>query len=65
MAGDGKLYLVNAHGSLAVVRAGRDWKVLSRSDFGEAVYATPAIADGRIYLRTSGHLYCFGVAGKK
>jgi hypothetical protein len=55
---------VNAHGSLAVVRAGRDWKVLSRSDFGEAVYATPAIADGRIYLRTSGHLYCFGVAGK-
>ena len=33
--------------------------------FGEAVYATPAIANGRIYLRTSGHLYCFGVAGKQ
>ena len=64
VAGDGKLYLLNAQGSLAVIQAGRDWKVLSRSDFGEPVYATPAIADGRIYLRTSGHLYCFGVAGK-
>jgi outer membrane protein assembly factor BamB len=65
VAGDGKLYLLNEHGSLAVIRAGRDWKVLSRSNFGEAVYATPAIADGRIYLRTSGHLYCFGTAVKK
>ncbi len=65
VAGDGKLYVVNESGSLAVVRAGRDWEVLSSSEFGERVYATPAIADGRIYLRTSGHLYCFGVAGKK
>ncbi len=65
VAGDGKIYLLSVSGSLAVIQAGRDWKVLSTSDFEEAVYATPAIADGRIYLRTSGHLYCFGVAGKK
>jgi hypothetical protein len=50
---------------LAVVRAGRNWQVLSTSDFAEPVYATPAIADGRIYLRTGGYLYCFGGAGKK
>ena len=65
VAGDGKIYVVNERGSLAVIQAGRDWKVLSTSDFEEDVYATPAIADGRIYLRTSGHLYCFGVVGKK
>jgi outer membrane protein assembly factor BamB len=65
VAGDGKIYVLSQGGSLAVIRAGRAWKVLSTSDFGEAVYATPAIADGRIYLRTSGHLYCFGAAGKK
>jgi outer membrane protein assembly factor BamB len=64
VAGDGKIYLLNVSGTLSVVQAGRDWKVLSTSDFDEAVYATPAIADGRIYLRTAGHLYCFGVAGK-
>jgi outer membrane protein assembly factor BamB len=65
VAGDGKIYLLSVSGCLSVIQAGRDWKVLSTSDFGEAVYATPAIADGRIYLRTWGHLYCFGVTGKK
>jgi outer membrane protein assembly factor BamB len=65
VAGDGKIYLLDVTGKLSVVQAGREWKVLSRSDFEEDVYATPAIADGRIYLRTSAHLYCFGVAEKK
>ena len=29
-------------------------------DFGEPIYATPALVDGRVYLRTAGALYCFG-----
>jgi len=61
--GDGKIYLLNEQGRLTVVKAGRDWEVLTTSDFKEDVYATPAIADGRIYLRTVGHLYCFGQKG--
>jgi outer membrane protein assembly factor BamB len=65
VTGDGKVFLLDAGGILSVVRTGRDWKLLSTSDFEEAVYATPAIADGQIYLRTAGHLYCFGVAGKQ
>jgi len=64
VAGDGKIYVLSERGSLAVVRAGRGCEVLATSDFQEDVYATPAIADGRIYLRTAGHLYCFGVIGK-
>jgi outer membrane protein assembly factor BamB len=59
IAGDGKIYLVNERGRLTVVRAGRDWRVLSGADFAEDVYATPAVAGGQIYLRTAGHLYCF------
>jgi outer membrane protein assembly factor BamB len=65
VAGDGKIYLLSVSGTLSVVQAGRDWQVVSRSDLGEEVYATPAITEGRIYLRTAGHLYCFGVGGKK
>ncbi|MGH7223217.1 MAG: PQQ-binding-like beta-propeller repeat protein [Gemmataceae bacterium] len=65
VAGDGKIYLVNQRGRLSVVRAGREWRVLSASNFEEDVYATPALADGRIYVRTTGHLYCFGVLEKK
>jgi outer membrane protein assembly factor BamB len=64
VAGDGKIYLANQRGRLAVVRAGRDWRVLSNSDFEEDIYATPALADGRIYVRTAGHLYCFGLPEK-
>lgn len=59
VAGDGKVYLLNAAGKLAVVSAEPQWRVLHTADFGEAVYATPALLDGRIYLRTTGHLYCF------
>jgi hypothetical protein len=61
VAGDGKIYLLSERGRLTVVRAGRDWRVLSASDFEEDAYATPALADGRVYLRTAGHLYCFGL----
>ena len=45
---------------LSVVTAESEWKVIHSAEFGEEGYATPAIVDGRIYLRTSGHLYCFG-----
>jgi len=43
-----------------VLRAGRKPSILTVNKLGDAVYATPAIADGRIYLRTASRLYCFG-----
>ena len=61
VAGDGKVYLLSERGELTVVSAAADWRVLAASEFEEAAYATPALADGRIYLRTAGHLYCFGL----
>jgi hypothetical protein len=59
VAGDGKLYLVNEAGVLSVVRAAGAWELLSSHDFAERTMATPAIVDGRIYIRTEKHLYCF------
>jgi outer membrane protein assembly factor BamB len=65
VTGDGKVYLVSERGRLTVVSAAGEWKDLATADFKESVYATPALADGRIYLRTAGHLYCLGrPAGK-
>jgi outer membrane protein assembly factor BamB len=60
VGGDGKVYCLNERGRLTVVSAGDDWKVLHQARFEEDAYATPALIDGRIYLRTAGHLYCFG-----
>ena len=45
-----------------VVRAGADWETLAVNDLDDEVYATPAIAGGRIFIRTRSALYCFGPA---
>jgi outer membrane protein assembly factor BamB len=59
IAGDGKVYLASLDGKVAVLRAGADWTVISVSDLGEPIVATPAIADGRIFVRTETAVYGF------
>jgi outer membrane protein assembly factor BamB len=58
--GDGKIITASARGVLTIFDAGREMKVLSRCDFKERILATPALADGNIYVRTAGGLYAFG-----
>ena len=60
VGGDGKVYLLSQTGELTVLSAQGQWEVLHSANFGDEVFATPAIVDGRIYVRTAGHLYCFG-----
>jgi outer membrane protein assembly factor BamB len=43
-----------------VLQAGDELKVLSRSDLGERIMATPALLGGKIYVRTEQHLFAFG-----
>ncbi len=60
VGGDGKVYVFSQRGEGSVFSAEAEPKLLSRSRFNEEIFATPAIVDGRIYVRTAGHLYCFG-----
>ena len=60
VAADGMIFVVDTEGRLTVVKAGRDWKQLRSIDLGEHCWATPAIWAGRLYVRTSKSLYCFG-----
>ena len=60
VGGDGKVYIVSQSGVVAVLDAARDQEVLSTGELDDEVYATPAIAGGRIFIRTRGALYCFG-----
>lgn len=55
----GKIFLVDIEGNAAVIEAGSDWKVLSTTSLGEPCYATPAIVDGKVFIRTEKHLSCF------
>jgi len=60
VASEGRIYLIDVDGKLAVVSAEPEWNPLFTSDFGESCRATPAIANGRIYVRTEKTVYCFG-----
>lgn len=58
--GDGKIYVVGRQGIGQVVQAGKEFKLLATNDLKETVYASPAISNGRIYIRTWDNLYCIG-----
>ncbi len=45
---------------LATWQASPELAPLSVVDLGENVCATPVLAPGRVYLRTTAALYCFG-----
>jgi outer membrane protein assembly factor BamB len=57
---DGKVFVISQDGTVSVVSAAGTWDILAVSALGDEVFATPAIADGRIYIRTKGMLYAFG-----
>ena len=57
---DGKVWLVSQDGTVSVITAKGEWEILAVNALGDEVFATPAIADDRLYIRTQGMLYCFG-----
>ncbi len=60
VAADGKVYVASEAGKVTVLRAAGEWEVLASNDLDEErVFATPAIEDGRLYVRTDRHLICF------
>jgi len=60
VAADGKVYAASYNGVLVVFKAGDQCQVLARNQLGESIVATPALADGKVYIRTEAHLYAFG-----
>jgi outer membrane protein assembly factor BamB len=60
VAADGHIYFTSEAGAVVVVNPGPDLTPLAVNDLGEDTYATPAFADGRIYVRTIAALYAFG-----
>ncbi|MEO7650394.1 MAG: PQQ-binding-like beta-propeller repeat protein, partial [Bryobacteraceae bacterium] len=58
-AGD-HLYFASSEGVVTSVRVGDKLDVVSRNELGEPVFATPAIVEGTLYIRTAGRLYAFG-----
>jgi outer membrane protein assembly factor BamB len=59
VAADGKVWIASEEGKISVLRAAGEWEVLTINDLGEGCYATPALSQGVIYLRTEEALYAF------
>ena len=59
---DGKVYVASEHGKVVVLRAAGDWEILAINDFDSDIYATPAIDEGRMYIRTADALYAIGAS---
>jgi outer membrane protein assembly factor BamB len=59
VAGAGKIYMISQGGKVSVLKAGAEWELLALNDLDDECYATPAIVDNRLYIRTRGTLYCF------
>ena len=57
---DGYLYNVSKKGDVVVLAAGDLFQVFHRIPLGKPSYATPAVAGGVMYLRTSSHLFSLG-----
>lgn len=58
-AGD-RVYIATKEGNVKVLRAGPSFELLADNAMGETIVASPAFANGRIYLRGEKHLYCIG-----
>jgi outer membrane protein assembly factor BamB len=57
---DGRLYNVSKTGDVVVISAGEKFELLHRIALGDSSYATPAVSDGVMYLRTNKHLFSLG-----
>lgn len=60
VAADGKVYLLNEDGEAFVLAAGRSFSLLAKNALGERTLASPAVAGGRIFLRSDRHLFAIG-----
>jgi outer membrane protein assembly factor BamB len=56
-AADGKVYLGDEDGDVAILAQGKKLKVLAEINMGSAVYTTPVAADGVLYISSRNHLW--------
>jgi outer membrane protein assembly factor BamB len=61
VAAEGRIYVAGEEGKVTVLKAGAQWDVIATNGLDEGCFATPALVDGSIYLRTNQALYRFAV----
>jgi outer membrane protein assembly factor BamB len=62
---NGLVYMPNDDGVITVIKPGPRFEYVSKNPIGERMYASPAISNGKIYLRGFQHLFCIGSGSSK
>ncbi|HKO95531.1 MAG TPA: PQQ-binding-like beta-propeller repeat protein [Pyrinomonadaceae bacterium] len=60
IAFDGKILLTSEDGDTFMVKAGPTHEIIGTNSVGEPVYASPAVADGNIFIRGEKNIYAIG-----
>jgi len=60
VSSDGILYFTDDDGTTFVLKATSEFAVMHKNKLGEKCFASPAMADGQIFLRGTNHLFCIG-----
>jgi hypothetical protein len=60
VSANGLIYFLNDYGVMNVVKAGPEFQRVAQNDLGEKTFASPAISDGRLFMRSDKHLFCVG-----
>lgn len=58
IAADGKIFLASENGTMLVLKNSPQYEELSRNELGDPIIATPAIADGALFVRTRTQILC-------
>ncbi len=57
---NGLVYMPNDEGVITVIKPGPVFEVVAKNELGERMNASPAISNGKIYLRGDRHIFCIG-----
>ena len=60
VASGGHLYFATEDGEIYVVKAGPTFELVATNKLDAPVLATPAISDGRMFIRTKDEVLAFG-----
>lgn len=60
VASGNRVYALGRDGTMYIVAAQRTYRIVGTCSLGEGSDATPALGDGRIYIRGRSYLWCIG-----
>jgi outer membrane protein assembly factor BamB len=60
VAADGKIYFLSENGETIVLAAGRTPRVLAQNKLDARQLASPAISEGRLFIRSDDTLFAIG-----